>query len=688
MALDFSGQNLRGRNFKGRQDLAGANFSYADIRGANFTNVNLTGANFRHIKAGLQQPWKITYLALISSLFLVLSGFFSYLTYYFLPLIFNAFSLEKQITGCTTLILLIAFFLSTILQGVGAGLEAFAFAFTGAVAVAAFAKGGTVAAFTGAAVGGLTVAVVVIVAVAFAGVVAAFTETVAATGAIFIIAALASAVAVSFAKPTSGKIIVIVIISGALALAFAVTLFSIYIGWRAMKGDEKYALIRNIAVGFAAIEGTSFCGANLTNADFTAATLKSTDFRNTILSNTCWHQAKMLDRVRPGLTYLQDSQVRQLLVTGQGQDKNFYRENLRGINLQKANLADASFIGADLSEANLQDADLSRANLKQTQLDGTDLTGATLTGAFIEDWGITNTTKLHGVRCEYVFMRLPTKEDPDPLRKPDNKQEVFVDGDFANFIKPIFDTLDLYHNQGVDPRAVAIAFKNLAENHPEAELEIVAMEKRGDDKILLRAKTAVGSDKSQLSAEYFDDYNQLKALSQSQQLLLVEKDKRIISLENMVDTALKQPKFYTQGDTNMSDISGINIEGSSNVSGIAGNSSIANLGTISGNVSIALNELPDATDAEKPGIKELLSQLQDAIVQSTYLSEEDKAEALEQVNALAEAGKNPQESTKQKTAKTAITMLKGIFTGLPAVASLVEATNKLLPAISKLFGLG
>ncbi|MBD2509318.1 pentapeptide repeat-containing protein [Nostoc muscorum FACHB-395] len=689
MALDFSGQNLRGRNFKGRKDLVGANFSYADIRGANFTNVNLRKANFSHAKAGLQEPWKIAYLALISLLFLVLSGFFSYLTDYFLPLTFKASSLEKQIASCTTLILLIAFFLSTILQGVGAGLEAFAFAFTGTVAVAASVRGGTVAAFTGAAVVGLTVAVVIILAVAFAGVVAAFSETVAATGAIVVIVALASPVAISFARFGSGKIIVvIVIIIAALALAFAVALFSIYIGWRAMKGDEKYALIRNIALTFAAIEGTSFCGANLTNADFTAATLKSTDFRNTILINTCWHQAKMLDRVRPGSTYLQNLQVRQLLVTGEGQDKNFYRENLRGINLQSANLADASFIGADLSEANLQDADLSRAKLKQTQLDGTDLTGATLTSAYIEDWGITNTTKLHGVRCEYIFMRLPTKEDPDPLRKPDNKQEVFADGDFANFIKPIFDTLDLYHNQGVDPRAVAIAFKNLAENHPEAQLEIVAMEKRGEDKILLRAKTAAGSDKSQLSAEYFDDYNQLKALSQSQQLLLVEKDKRIISLENMVDTALKQPKFYTQGDTNVSDISGINIEGSSNVSGIAGGGSVANLGTISGNVSIALNQLPDSPDVEKPGIKELLSQLQDAIIQSTYLSEEDKTEALEQVQALAEAGKNPQESTKQKTAKTAITMLKGIFTGLPAIASLVEAGNKLLPAIAKLFGLG
>jgi hypothetical protein len=188
---------------------------------------------------------------------------------------------------------------------------------------------------------------------------------------------------------------------------------------------------------------------------------------------------------------------------------------------------------------------------------------------------------------------------------------------------------------------------------------------------------------------------QTLALQQSQQLLLVERSDacgglrlRIRSLENMITTAFGQPKFYTQGDTNMSDISGINIQDSSNVSGIAGNNSIANLGTISGNVSIALNQLPDATDAEKPGIKELLSQLQDAIIQSTYLSEEEKAEALEQVKTLAEAGKTPQESTKQKTAKTAITMLKGIFSGLPAVASLVEAGNKLLPAIAKLFSLG
>ncbi|MEH2088114.1 pentapeptide repeat-containing protein [Nostoc sp.] len=672
MAEDFSGKNLRGRNFKGRQDLAGTNFSYADIRGANFSGANLAGANFSHAKAGLQRRWAI-FLVLVSCLLSGLSGLLWVVNGLLVSRIFDTSSLEFQIGGWAALIVLIAFFFVTICQGVAAGLGVLAVDLTVvfAVAIAGSLAGSGAAAAAGAGViigagaGAAAAAGVIIGAIAGAG-----------AGALAAAAAAAIAGAIVRARAIVGVI------------AGAGTLFSIYISWRAMKGDQKHSLIRNIAVAFAATGGTSFRGANLTNADFTQATLKSTDLRNTILICSRWYQAKMLDRVRPGSTYLQNLQVRQLLITGQGQDKNFYRENLRGINLQSANLADTSFIGADLSEANLQDADLSRTKLKQTQLDGTDLTGATLTGAYIEDWGITNTTKLHGVKCEYVFMRLPTKEDPDPLRKPDNKQEVFADGDFANFIKPIFDTLDLYHNQGVDPRAVAIAFKNLAENHPKAELEIVAMEKRGNDKILLRAKTAAGSDKSQLSAEYFDDYNQLKALSQSQQLLLVEKDKRIISLENMVDTALKQPKFYTQGDTNMSDISGINIQGSSNVSGIAGNNSIANLGTISGNVSIALNQLPDATDAEKPGIKELLSQLQDAIVQSTYLSEEDKTEALEQVNSLAEAGKNPQESTKQKTAKTAITMLKGIFTGLPAVASLVEATNKLLPAISKLFGLG
>jgi uncharacterized protein YjbI with pentapeptide repeats len=325
-----------------------------------------------------------------------------------------------------------------------------------------------------------------------------------------------------------------------------------------LAGDEKYTLIRTITIAFAATGGTRFRDADLTDADFTSATLKSTDFRQANLTRTCWRNTAKLDRIRPGTTYLHDAKVRQLLITRQGQNQNFDRQNLQGVNLQGANLADSSFIGANLNQANLQDADLSRAKLVQTQLDAADLTGATLTGAFIEDWNITSHTKLQGVRCRYVFMHLPpddpNKDDRNPRRKPDNWEEEFEDGDFADFIKPIVDTLDLYHNQGVDPRAIAISFKQLAENNPEAELRIAAMEARGQDKFLLRAATAPDADHSKLNAEYFTTYNQIKALAKAEvQALLAEKDSRISSLENMVETALQRPSFYAQSYNNQGD---------------------------------------------------------------------------------------------------------------------------------------
>ncbi|WP_244919207.1 pentapeptide repeat-containing protein [Nostoc commune] len=124
IALDFFGQNLRGRNFKGRQDLAGANFSYADIRGANFTNANLTRANFSHAKAGLQRRWAIG-LVIISFLLSGLSGFFWAVNGYLVSLIFSSSS-EDRIGGWVALITLIVFFFITIRQEIIAGLGAFA----------------------------------------------------------------------------------------------------------------------------------------------------------------------------------------------------------------------------------------------------------------------------------------------------------------------------------------------------------------------------------------------------------------------------------------------------------------------------------------------------------------------------------------------------------------------------------
>ncbi|MBD2778648.1 pentapeptide repeat-containing protein [Iningainema tapete] len=600
MPPDYSRQNLRGRNFRGK-NLEGANFSGADIRSTDFTGAYLKGANFSHAKAGLEKRWAaflVLVLWLISGLAGFLSSFIELLishswrslnySWIFLNLSDKNWISNQNSTNLIVVIVFFIVFIIIIRQGLN---SVFAFPIVFAVAgiltvtlalalalALAFALGGTTdGAFALSAIlrGTLDAA--------FGGViyeVGDFTTTFASAlgfaGAVTIAFAFAFALVFSVAGAfaVAGVLVLALTLALALVSAFAgnfvlaggnsifmgalpllVILFTTYITWGLFKGDKKYTQIRNMAVAFAAFKGTSFRSADLTDANFTGATLKSTDFRKATLTCTSFHNTKKLDRVRPGSSYLQKAEVRNCLVTGLGQDKNFDRLDLRGINFKGANLVDASLISVDLSGANLQDADLSRAKLVQAQLDGTDFTGATLTGAYIQDWNITIDTKFNGVQCEYVYMRLPTKENADPLRKPDNNKEVFADGEFGDFIQPIFDTLDLYHNQGVDPRAIAVAFKELAENNPEVELEIVAVERRGEDKILLRVKTAATASKSELSREYFLNYNQIKELAEQEiKILIAEKENQVYRLENMVLTALERPNFYVETVQHQGDI--------------------------------------------------------------------------------------------------------------------------------------
>lgn len=444
--------------------------------------------------------------------------------------------------------------------------------------------------------------------------------------------------------------------------AVAWVLLGIYLSWCSLSGYKNFILIQKFSIAIATIGGTNFQRANLVDADFTHAVLKNTNLTAANVTRTCWLNTKKLDLARVDQTYLDNSQVRKLLITGEGHGKSFDYLFLRGIYLRGVNLAEASFIGADLSEASLQDANLSRAKLKQTQLDGTDFTGACLTGAYIEDWGITSDTKFDGVRCEYVYMHLPTKENPDPLRKPDNRQEVFADGDFGDFIKPIVDTLDLYHNQDVDPRAIAISFKQLAENHPDAELEIVAMEKRGEDKFLLRAKTAATADKSELSAEYFEIYNQLKALAEQEiKALMAEKDNRISSLETMVNTALQRPNFYSSTQiqevgTMTSNPGGFSVGGSvgGNVNKVQGDNNRAvqgdnNQGVLGDNNQVTQKNQVSANTREsltKEDVVKLLAELE-TLIQGAELPADTKEEIVEDLSAAKKAT-DKEEPNKQR----------------------------------------
>ncbi|MGK7920194.1 MAG: hypothetical protein AB4080_09355 [Trichodesmium sp.] len=107
-------------------------------------------------------------------------------------------------------------------------------------------------------------------------------------------------------------------------------------------------------------------------------------------------------------------------------------------------------------------------------------------------------------------------------------------------------------------------------------------------------------------------------------------------------------------------------------------------GDVQGNITASINELPDSSEQNKPGIKESLTQLQAAIEADSNLSQQDKEEALKQLQSLAEAGKNPQGN--QQKAKGVIRFFKGLFTELPKTAKLIEQWEKLLPAITGFFG--
>lgn len=291
---NFQRANLRGQSFKG-ENLSGADFSEADLRSTNFTGANLKGTNFTGTKCGLQKRWAAL-LTLLSWLIAAISGFLSIFcgALVSLSFIFDS-NLENQIGGWVSLLVMVIFLITMIRQGI----RAVAFA------------------------GALALAVAVAAALAFGGV-----------------------EAVAFAVAGVG--------AGALAVAFAGAVAGAYIGWRAMRGDPRDAWVRSFAIAFAALGGTSFRSADLTDANFSHARLKSTDMREATLTRVRWYGAIMLDRVRPGNTYLKSTQVRQWLLD-KGVDKNFDGQKLQGVNFQGADLTDASFIDANLSEANLLD---------------------------------------------------------------------------------------------------------------------------------------------------------------------------------------------------------------------------------------------------------------------------------------------------------------------------------------------
>ncbi|WP_446876802.1 pentapeptide repeat-containing protein [Phormidesmis sp. 146-33] len=447
-----------------------------------------------------------------------------------------------------------------------------------------------------------------------------------------------------------------------------------------MKSDEKFALIRTIAITLGAIGGTSFCGADLTDADFTQAILKSTNFnhtrqKRTVLHQVCWSGATKLDRARLGTSILANSDVRKLLTTRNGYKK--------------------SYANADLSNANLKGANLNHANLTQALAVGADFSQACLTGACLESWNIDHTTKLDQVDCQYVFLL----EQPNAIgsreRRPHDPDKVFQPGDFEKLYAKIMTTMQLLLRNGVNPEAFAVAFQKLMQENPDISPDSVqAIEKKGND-VLVTLQISEGTDKGKLE-HTFDTAYQAKLEAQKNAELLESEKRHNQELNHLALTLaqntnlgnlLSNLTIVTGNDNTMTDNKnqGINTGANSFVN-TGTNQMINSILNMSGAVTNALNQLPNTT-TEEPGIKELLTRLQTAIESDPELSEKGKTNALEQVKTLAEVGQNPEQPEKKNLGEKAMIFLKGTIATLSDTAKLAEAAKVLLPLIAKALGL-
>ncbi|NEO73423.1 COR domain-containing protein [Moorena sp. SIO3H5] len=108
-------------------------------------------------------------------------------------------------------------------------------------------------------------------------------------------------------------------------------------------------------------------------------------------------------------------------------------------------------------------------------------------------------------------------------------------------------------------------------------------------------------------------------------------------------------------------------------------------GDNTGTFTNTINQLPSFDgEPDKKQLKELLSQLQSAVL-AEELDDDDKAEALEQIEAIASALTNSEDSGVKKVVKKAMKILMGTAAALSPTANLVTICKELPGLISKIF---
>ncbi|MBE9050505.1 pentapeptide repeat-containing protein [Nostocales cyanobacterium LEGE 11386] len=704
---DFINADLRKANFTGA-DLREANFTGADLREAKFDSANLEKANFSEAKFGLQFHWIIIYLSFSFLLVIIVGIILAILANIVGSAISDAvikitkepnYKNENILYLATLLASLINFIILVIFRKVIISISTLGITITLIIILAFFKEilyKGETANITFLIIIYLLIVSIFLIAISVQSLVFNFIKIIAGNKILIIsiFVTLAVTIYVSQAAiftelPSADKNFGMVL-STAVYQVFLVC----FIAWKAIGGSQEWAWPYKLAIAIAAIKGTSFYKANLTDSDFNNANVKHIDLREAILTRTYWVGVQGIETAQLDRNYyLNQLEVRQLVIEKVLEYKDFYNLNLQGINLQGLDLTDFNFIDSDLRQSKLEGVKLFNTKLVRTKLGEANLNNADITGAYIEEWGVTKTTKIDNIKCDYIYLRLETKKDRDPHRMPPSNEGNFQPNGFRDFLKSVLDTLKIYHDQEINSKVAIQVLKAMTKKYPEVKLEVIGIEHNKDNKKSIRLKVDGDINYDQFEKEYGSIYEETLDIYDSHGSI----PNTVAMAADFIEAVNKNPsqKIYNEsiviegGEVKMS----IDQSRQQNINtggGNFNNSGIGafNIGDITGTVTNSINQLPASQQPDKPGIKELLQQLQSAIEAETNLNIDDKTEALEQVKALAEAGKKPQDGSLQKAAKTAVKILKGTITGLPSAAQLVTEFNNVLPLILKNLGLG
>jgi uncharacterized protein YjbI with pentapeptide repeats len=573
---DFVRQNLQGRSFRGR-DLTGADFTGANLQGADFRQANLTDSNFHQAKiqganftqaqlaranltgavAGIR-PIQKRILWAASSLLAGIAGLgFGLAASWIMNLIvvdnkllkFGAtdtgvYSMTAGIASAEILIVILVVLLRSGLgealrigginaMVVGLGSSLGVGVLTGTKFIVSNAGVGE----AGAGVGGSIAMALVITmtAILLLALMVTIQESwvgagmMASVGLLFVVYA-------NFQPPPPPPIMAI----GMIIWNVIFLVSGLWIGRRSTLNHFGYQQIRHFAIVITTLWGTKFYRSSLIEADLSHAHLKYSDFRKINSTHTLWYQSRHLDWARVGNTILINPAIRDLLVSGDGQQQSYIGMDLRGANLAHANLKEANFSQADLSAAILKNACLEWAILTQTQAIGANFQDAQMTGACgLGTWNIDGTTQLDDVQCRWIYLLEQAKPNTDDRERRPSSGE-FAPEEFTSLFREVVDTIDLIFRNGIDQRAFSQSLQQVKAENNAAQLELQSLENKGNGIVIAKLKTTPTVNKGNIHHQFTQFYQDAVLQLNQQQGVLDQHDQQIQTLYEKLDQLTKR----------------------------------------------------------------------------------------------------------------------------------------------------